>query len=180
LVFGGRHRSILSNPDGTGPLRFAEIAGTFGLIRKGPGELEVRTVIEPLESVEAELADPLGAEFSAGGVRLLFDPVDDQLQLTRIDVALVRGPRKRTGELRPVEGLTLSVPLQYPSRLGLATLEAGEAAAALSALAAPANRGAVLGAAALQHLGLGAAGWTLHDAQATRCGGPEPFVARYI
>jgi hypothetical protein len=114
-------------------------------------------MVEPAETVEADLADSLGAELTAGAAALVLYPADDQLEVARIDVALVGGPDQTPAELRPVEGLTLAAALDHLKGLGLAALEAGEAPPALAALAAPPNGGATLGAPALEDARLGAA-----------------------
>jgi hypothetical protein len=114
-------------------------------------------VVEPAETVEADLADSLGAQLAAGAAALVLYPVDDQLEVARIDVALVGGADQTSAELRPVEWLALAAPLDHLERLGLAALEAGESPPALAALAAAANGGAALGTPALEDARLGAA-----------------------
>src|SRR5262249_2167556 len=92
----------------------------------------------------------------------VLDPVDDQIEPAGIHVPLVGCPDQGGPELGPIEVLARAAPLDHPGRLRLAPLEAGEAPAALAALAATADRGASLRAAALQHVGLGAAGRAVH------------------
>jgi hypothetical protein len=114
-------------------------------------------VIQPAQTLEAQLADPLGAELASGAAAFVLYPVDDQIEIARIDVALVGGADQAPAKLRPVEGLVLAAPLDHLERLGLAALEAGEAPPALAALAAPPNGGAVLGTPALEDARLGIA-----------------------
>jgi hypothetical protein len=137
--------SFLFHPDGNRAAGISVIAGIFVGIGEGPGELEVGASIEPLQALEAELTDPVGAQVASRDLGLVLDPVDDQLELAGIDVALVRCADEPGAELRPIEALALAAPLHHPGGLVLAALEAGEAPPALLAAAAAADRASALG-----------------------------------
>ena len=121
------------------------IAGISIGIGEGSGELEIGAAIEPLQALEADLPDPVGAQIASRDLGLVLDPLDDQLEVTGIDVALVGCADEPRAELRPVEALTLAASLHDPGGLGLTALEAGEPPPAPLAAAAAADRAAAFG-----------------------------------
>jgi hypothetical protein len=180
LLSWGGPPSFLFRPDGNGATGFSVIAGVFIGIGESPGELEVGASIEPLEALEAELSDPAGAQIATGDLGLVLDPIDDQLEVAGIDVALVRRADEPGAELRPIEALAAAAALNDPGGLVLAALEAGEAPPAALTAPAAADRAAAFGRACLENLGGGAATRTIHHAQCTRGGvrhiGQDPYM----
>jgi hypothetical protein len=135
-------------------------------------------VVESAEAFEAELADPLGWQLPRHS-QLLLDPIDDQLEIARVDVALVGGADQRASQLRAIEGLALPTSLDHRQRLRLAPLIGGEAMAAARAPPAPANGVSVIGAPGLEDPGGGLAARAIHHRKSTRTSVPAN-VGRYM
>jgi hypothetical protein len=123
-------------------------------------------VIEPAQTVEAELADPGGAELSAVLSQLSFDPLDQEAELPRVHVPLVARAVEAGEELVAIERLVRAVALDHPGDLRDRPLVGGEAMAAGAALTAPAY-GAVRYAAGLQGSGGRVAAGAVHSSEST-------------
>src|SRR5919204_2158905 len=149
-------------PDGT------PAVGNCGRRRgQGPEELQVGAVVERLELVQAELADPLGLQ-RTGIRRRDLDPVDDRLDVDGGDRPLVGGGEQGAAELRAIEALALAASLAHVRRFRLAPLERGEAPPAGGASPAAADRVAIGRPTALQDASGSAAGRTNHLLDSTR------------
>src|SRR5262245_36010722 len=127
-------------PDGTRQPASSVFAGISwedpGPVRESSRKLQIGAPIELLKSLETELADLFGLDFAVPADCGFLDPVRDRLEVTRVDVPLVRGTHQATEKLLAVEGLAAPIPLDHHRRLGDCPLEGGEAPAALRALAA--------------------------------------------
>src|SRR5688572_7731637 len=109
-------------------------------------------MVDGVEAVHHRLADHVGANFVAPSFQLPLNAGYQALDLGRIDVAFAAGMAYRTLQLGAVERFALAVLLDHRQVAQLDPLEGGEARPAAFALAAAADRGAVLARAAVFYL----------------------------
>src|SRR3954447_9223969 len=154
LGFWGEHRSILRAPDGTRAPLVRYLRGFSrwppSRVRQSSRKLQIGPAIDLLQSVETELADPGGGQLAAGVPELPFDPVDEEPELSRVELAFVGGAVEAPEQLLAVERLAMAVALDHPQRLRDRPLVGGEAVSARGALAAAAKGRAGLGLASLE------------------------------
>jgi hypothetical protein len=109
-------------------------------------------VVELAQSIETELADPLGAQLAAGGPDLLLDNIGNEGEAAGIHVALMGGAGQASQQLLPIERLPAAIALDHFETLRDGPLIGGNAMAAGAALAPPAD-GAIRHPAGLEGLG---------------------------
>jgi hypothetical protein len=170
LALWGEQSSILGESDGTGVrlIRYLRGFSRFAPsgIRQSSRKLQVGAAIEISKSVETELGDALGAQLSAVVSELALNPVNEEAELPRIDVPLMRRAVQAGEELVAIEWLALAVALDHLEHLRDRPLIGGEAVAARGALTAPADS-AVGDATGLEGLGGGVAAGTVHSSEST-------------
>lgn len=151
---------VLRGPDRTGRRGLRVLRSRRG---KRPDELHVRARVEPAQLLDAQLADPLRVELTAGPVRLPLDSAHDLIDVRSGHGALVRGPQERVAELRAVETLALPAPLDHVKRIGLPPLGGREAPPAAPALAPSAHDLAARRVTGLEDVRGGAAARAGHE-----------------
>ena len=122
-------------------------------------------MVEPAQPLEAELGNPLGAELASRLPRLGLDPLDDRLEVARIDVALVGGADQAAKELGSIEWLPVAVALDHFECLGNCPLIGGEAMATATALTAAPDR--LCGLPGLEDSSGCVAARTVHSSEST-------------
>src|SRR5205807_9728318 len=109
-------------------------------------ETDVGDLVETGERLHDEAADRIARNISfARTLELTHQRVDDALDPIRLDRPLAQGDVNRTGELVPVEGLTLPVLFDNGQFPQLHALEGGEAGRAVRAEAPAPDRAAIIG-----------------------------------
>ena len=120
------------------------------------GEADIGDVVEALQPLHHQLADLLGRDLAlAGALELAHDAVDHALDPLGLDRALAQRDLDRAHQLVAVERHRAGRSLDHGQLAQLHPLEGREAAAAVRADAAAADRGAVLGRPRVLHLGVG-------------------------
>jgi hypothetical protein len=119
-------------------------------------------VVEIAETLQAELANLIGAELTTTRLHRQLDPIDERLDVAGTDLTLVSRAQQRGTKLRAIEALLLAVALADEHRLAVAPLIGGEAVPARRALAPAPGSPAILGAAGLQNGRRAAAARTIH------------------
>jgi hypothetical protein len=137
---------------------------------KRPGELQKCPTVNLSETAEAKLANRDAGQLASRRRKLGLDVLDQRVYLRLVDRPLVGGACQRPAQLLAIERLAPAGPLADEQRL-LVSLIGGESMTAARAFAAAPDRGAGLGAAALEDPAGGFAKGTIHSSESTRRGG---------
>src|SRR5690606_18847572 len=131
-----------------------EVAGVAEVL-VDRGVADIGHLIDALQRLHDEVADRRGRDFGlAQALQLTDDPADQLLDLLGLHRALAEGDAERALELVPVERGATAVALEDDQFAQLDPLEGGETPAALRTGPAAADGGAVVGRAAVLHLGV--------------------------
>jgi hypothetical protein len=87
-------------------------------------------VVDFLQAPETELADPLGRQLAAGVADLSFNTINEETELSRVELALVSRSVETAEQLVAIEGLALAIALDHLERLRNGALVGGEAVSA--------------------------------------------------
>src|SRR5690348_7362900 len=116
------------------------------------GEANVGDVVERFEARHYRFADPRRTDLVAKRLHLPLHAANQPVDARGVDLALPAGVSDRTGELVAVERLSLAVLLDDGQIAQLHALERRKARSACLALAAPADRCAILARPAVLNL----------------------------
>ena len=126
--------------------RFAEIA-------IDRGEAHIGDVVERLQALHDQFADPVGRDVAVGlALELAHDAVDHALDPLGLDGALAQRDLDRAHQLVAVERRAPAVLLDHHQFAQLDALEGGEPPAAIGADPPAADRGGILGRPRVLHL----------------------------
>src|SRR6476469_2309535 len=117
LCFRGEQSSILRESDGIGASLLSCLRGFSRRapsgVRESSRKLQIGPAVELAQSIETDLADPLGAQVAAGGPDLLLDNISNRGEAAGIHVALMGGPGQASQQLLPIERLPATVALDH-------------------------------------------------------------------